>query len=475
MDSSQITDTAWSGDLFDRKTESDYLIETLANLYQREGEAAKKSLVLAVNAEWGAGKTFFLRYFARDLEEAGHPVICFDAWANDYAEDALLSFLAEMLEQLAAKLPKHHQVVAQLKEKALAVVKAVVKVGAHAVLKKGISMGLNEFSDEITPKEDKDSDDLQGKLQDAIGNAIFDSHKSKKQAIEAFRVALRGLLASIAVDDKRKPPIFVLVDELDRCRPDFSIKLLEGIKHIFAVEGVYFVLGINQGQLQESIKVLYGNSFQAHGYLKRFIDMEYALLEPAGNAFITSQFRRNGYEVNCPELLCLGEPGPADVLQYIFTSHRMKLRDQEQVAFHIFSICDVLLKKHGKVFFSYLAQLACLQHLGQSLLDMASCRRFISGSQIRNDFPFMVVTPKQNYDSPLKQNPLSYTMITLFDLHWNMAKVRGNDWDAGSVQPAELHYLRGAYPNPSPIPAPYPLFSCYPDLVMRAGLLKNTV
>lgn len=351
MDSTQTNDAVWAGDLFDRKAESDYLIETLANLYQREGEAAKRSLVLAVNAEWGAGKTFFLRHFAKDLEQAGHPVICFDAWANDYTEDALLSFLAEMMEQLATKLPNHEKVVAQVTEKALALMKAVAKVGGHVLVKKGIGMGMDEFSEEIKPKEDKDDDDVQGKLQDAIGNAIFGSHKSKKQAIEDFRGALRFLLANVADNDKRKPPIFVLVDELDRCRPDFSIKLLEGIKHIFAVEGVYFVLGINQGQLQESIKVLYGNNFEAHGYLRRFIDVEYQLTSPNSVDFVRNLFKRNGYSENSPDLLCPGTVQAADCLNYIFGTLRFVLRDQEQVAFQLFSICDLLIKRGEKVFF----------------------------------------------------------------------------------------------------------------------------
>jgi hypothetical protein len=469
MDNAQTNDAAWAGDLFDRKTESDYLIETLANLYQREGEAAKKSLVLAVNAEWGAGKTFFLRYFARDIEEAGHPVICFDAWANDYAEDALLSFLAEMMEQLAEKLPKHHQVVAQVKEKAVAVVKAVAKVGLNAALKKGIGIGLDELSDEIKPKEDKDGDDLQGKLQDAIGNAIFDSHKSKKQAIEDFRVALRGLLANIADNDKRKPPIFVLVDELDRCRPDFSIKLLEGIKHIFAVEGVYFVLGINQRQLQESIKVLYGNSFEAHSYLKRFIDVEYQLTSPNSVEFVRHLFKRNGYNENSPGLLCPGTPSAIDYLSYIFTAFGLALRDQEQIAFQLFSICDVIIGRGEKVFFPYLAILLCAKFVGKNVSDDAQLRECL---EQKSSGASSLIIFDGTLDRFSSTSSLELGLHAIWNVHDSIRKQNYTEYSDGKRHPAWGRYFSTSYPSSYSPPGPLPCFSNYPQIVKRAGLVK---
>ena len=46
-------------------------------------------MVIAVDADWGAGKTVFLKMWAGELRKAGIPVVYFDAFANDYVDDAL--------------------------------------------------------------------------------------------------------------------------------------------------------------------------------------------------------------------------------------------------------------------------------------------------------------------------------------------------------------------------------------------------
>ncbi|WP_081764293.1 P-loop NTPase fold protein [Sphingobium sp. Ant17] len=70
--------------------------------------------------------------------------------------------------------------------------------------------------------------------------------------------------------DPRQAPIFVVVDELDRCRPDYAIALLESIKHLFDVPGVVFVIALHGRQLTASIEAVYGAKFDATAYLRRF-------------------------------------------------------------------------------------------------------------------------------------------------------------------------------------------------------------
>jgi hypothetical protein len=76
------------------------------------------------------------------------------------------------------------------------------------------------------------------------------------------------------------PPIIILIDELDRCRPTYAIKLLEEIKHLFDVPGLVFVLAMNVEQLGHSVCGAYGSGFDGRAYLRRFIDREYRLAEP---------------------------------------------------------------------------------------------------------------------------------------------------------------------------------------------------
>ena len=43
-----------------------------------------------------------------------------------------------------------------------------------------------------------------------------------------------------------------MIDELDRCRPTFALDVLEKIKHIFDVPGVFFVAALNKKRLGEN-------------------------------------------------------------------------------------------------------------------------------------------------------------------------------------------------------------------------------
>lgn len=59
-----------------------------------------------------------------------------------------------------------------------------------------------------------------------------------------------------------------------------TIELIEVAKHLFGVDYIVFVLAVNRTQLSHSIKALYGSDFDAIGYLRRFIDVDFRLPEP---------------------------------------------------------------------------------------------------------------------------------------------------------------------------------------------------
>lgn len=72
----------------------------------------------------------------------------------------------------------------------------------------------------------------------------------------------------------------VLVDELDRCRPNYAIEMLEVIKHFFKTDNFVFVVATDTDQLVHSIAAVYGAGFDAAQYLKRFFDRKASLAEP---------------------------------------------------------------------------------------------------------------------------------------------------------------------------------------------------
>jgi predicted KAP-like P-loop ATPase len=67
--------------------------------------------------------------------------------------------------------------------------------------------------------------------------------------------------------------LIIFVDELDRCKPSFAVKLLEQIKHYFLLQNVTFVFSTNILELSKTISKFYGNDFQGDKYLNRFFDL----------------------------------------------------------------------------------------------------------------------------------------------------------------------------------------------------------
>lgn len=76
-------ETAWEGDLWDRKRLGVQLTNYVGRL--------QCGAVLALDARWGEGKTWFVRHWQKHLEDENHNVIYLDAFANDYLDDPFFS------------------------------------------------------------------------------------------------------------------------------------------------------------------------------------------------------------------------------------------------------------------------------------------------------------------------------------------------------------------------------------------------
>lgn len=81
-------------------------------------------------------------------------------------------------------------------------------------------------------------------------------------------------------------PLVFIVDELDRCKTEFSIKLIERIKHFFDIPNIVFVLSTNKEQLEESINSFYGFK-SANNYLEKFIDLNIKFPKKESESYTT--------------------------------------------------------------------------------------------------------------------------------------------------------------------------------------------
>ena len=181
--------------------------------------------------------------------------------------------------------------------------------------------------------------DVAGIIEEDIQTAkesVFDDYVSMTESRETLREALQNL-ANENFEEKKIPLVFI-VDELDRCRPTFAIEVLERIKHLFNINHMVFVLGIDRRSLGKSIQSVYGD-IDAENYLHRFIDFDF-LLPPADHKFFTGAMW-DRYHI--PDILTgLANTSTTsgaiisqsnefkEVVVFLFTLHQFTLREIEQ-------------------------------------------------------------------------------------------------------------------------------------------------
>ena len=144
------------------------------------------------------------------------------------------------------------------------------------IVVKKATLGLVEGSDIEELKDLKD--DLANDASEGISKIIeqkLDRHEKETGIIEIFKRELEGFAEEIKI--KTKAPLIFIIDELDRCRPDYALEVIEKIKHFFSVKNLVFVLVMHKYQLECAVKSIYGNEIDAVTYLQKFINLECAL------------------------------------------------------------------------------------------------------------------------------------------------------------------------------------------------------
>jgi hypothetical protein len=132
---------------------------------------------------------------------------------------------------------------------------------------------------------EKDYEKIIADFSGDITGDLIDKFNEKSQAITQFKDVIKKVLDKLSKEQKN---LIIFIDELDRCRPTYAIELLERIKHLFDIERLVFILSTDTEQLCHSIRVVYGNDFDAKKYLNRFIDLDYSLKEPDLKKYIDS-------------------------------------------------------------------------------------------------------------------------------------------------------------------------------------------
>lgn len=242
---------------------------------------------VALDGQWGSGKTFFVKqvklvldaynpfcevdenkrdqiknlfdqsFEIKDGYSEVEPMLTlyYDAWENDSSIDPLISLIYHIAIQT-----NQYKILDKTKTNDI-IINSVAKIIDL------VPLPLPSF---IKPGKVIEHLKENFKVENPLN--IKQTEQKLKEAIDAFFGT---------VIQERGNHLVVFIDELDRCRPDFAVKLLERVKHYFDNQNITFVFSMNSIELTETIKQFYGTNFDGGRYLNRFFD--FCIPLPKGN------------------------------------------------------------------------------------------------------------------------------------------------------------------------------------------------
>lgn len=313
----------------------------------------KRGCCFAIEGGWGIGKTFVIEEIEEQLkmlqsEETNSDryfVFHYNCWQHDYYDEPAVAIISAMLASIKEDEALLSKDIDNTIKAGYGLAKEKIKEIAGLYIENKIGINLISLADEIKDNRDE----MEGAENE------FDVMFNFSQTIEKVRKKLREIAA--------ERTIVLFVDELDRCIPQYAIKVLERLHHIFyGLDNVVVVMAIDRKQLEHSVEEMFGArkdelSIDVERYLKKFIDFSMVLDIGTMNSFFCTKYNfyyEKFYAVN-RDIETLNEILPTlfegidarrqeKLIEKAVLVHSMVCRKKVDVSVLAFEmICEVLL------------------------------------------------------------------------------------------------------------------------------------
>ncbi len=243
----------------------DEFAHRLEKFIATEHDYVEGSLVLALTSKYGSGKTTFLEMWKTSLEREDKTtdqplVISLNAWESDYYGDPLFAIISALVECLKVKGKSVNGLVNAAKDFGWFATAIGGQIANKATGIDAVAAG------ELSERKKREREGTAQTMPDS-----FSIYQDRKSAMKSLKQEIRSFVAA------SEPRVLFLVDELDRCRPDYAITYLETIKHIFDIKGAVFLLAADRQQLENSAKTAFGPNLDFEEYYRKFIHREITL------------------------------------------------------------------------------------------------------------------------------------------------------------------------------------------------------
>lgn len=252
------------------------LIDNIAN--------NKASTCFAINGAWGCGKSFVLDMLEEQLNMIQSEktytdkyfVIRYNSWEFDYYEEPLIAIVSTMITAIEEKTKLFPD--SQEKQEILGMLKATgvaLLSMANAAVKEKIGLDCQTAFETVCKGEKE-------------GAATYES-AHEYDAYFSFNKMI-SKLSELLEEISREHTVVLIVDELDRCIPEYAVKVLERLHHLMENQSnIITVLAIDKQRLVTSVKQLFGFD-DPEKYLEKFINFEIKLDNGSVSELITKKY-----------------------------------------------------------------------------------------------------------------------------------------------------------------------------------------
>lgn len=244
---------------------------------------AQSPLTIALQGEWGSGKTSLMNALEERLVKQKPGAPYFGVWINtwQYAllsdpEEAILKILAGIVSQISKVAGTGDEERGRILKKVWAVSWSVVS----QVVAKQTGVDGNKV------KAEWDA----GEAADAV------------PGVEALKNEIKSLVAKALAKEKGKRGFLFFIDDLDRIDPPVAVQILELLKNIFDLEHCIFVLAIDYGVVVKGLKPKFGemtaaNEREFRSFFDKIIQLPFSM--PVGaykiDDFLGGSLEKIGY------------------------------------------------------------------------------------------------------------------------------------------------------------------------------------
>ena len=221
-------------DLLDRQP----FVDLLDNIISKKINA-HMGFSFAIDGKWGCGKSFILKQLEKSLNSK-YLVIHYNCWENDYYEEPLVAILSVIIDKLNTVDPPSISKPSR-RRKEIAI--KFLRSAAGMLINHATGLDFAELS--------KAGAEAIAADEEPIFLKTFDPNLPLKECIKI----VQDQLSLLKIDWKG---IVLIIDELDRCLPEYAIKVLERLHHIcYCTDSDSYIfvqlMAINRDELASSI------------------------------------------------------------------------------------------------------------------------------------------------------------------------------------------------------------------------------